>query len=505
MVKIKSSQITFINVFSAIALQFIIILNGLIVPKLILDTFGSEINGLVTSVTQFLNYISLLEGGIGSVILANLYKPLANHDTAKVSAILVAANNFFKKLALFFVIYQIALMILYPFITESTFSWEYIALLVLILGIGTFIQYYFSIVWRLFLQADKKLYIVSFTQGLVIVLNTVATYLGIKLLPNIHFVKLISGLVYLIQPIILNYYIQKHYSLDPLASPDSTALAQRWDGFGINIAATIHTSTATAVLTIILGFNAVSIFSVYYLAVSGLKKIITSISSGITPSMGNSLAKNEMHRLNSIFNIYDLIIFLISTICFTVGGLTNTSFVLLYTHNIQDANYYQPILSSILMLAEFFFCIREPYINIAYVAGHFKQVSKYAYLEAILNIILSIIFTLIWGINGVALGLLISVIYRTFCQAYYVKKNIIHRELWPFIRKLIASLFSSITTIVVVQSITLTLTSSSSISVLNWIISAIIALIISCLLTFISYLIFCYSELKLLKKLIHKN
>ena len=83
---------------STIVLQAITLLSGFIVPKLILDQFGSDINGLVTSITQFLSYISLIEGGVGSVILANLYKPLAEGDMDKVSAVIVTANNFFKKL-----------------------------------------------------------------------------------------------------------------------------------------------------------------------------------------------------------------------------------------------------------------------------------------------------------------------------------------------------------------------------------------------------------------------
>ena len=39
--------------------------------------YGSDVNGLVSSITQFLGYIALVEGGVGGVIRAALYKPLA--------------------------------------------------------------------------------------------------------------------------------------------------------------------------------------------------------------------------------------------------------------------------------------------------------------------------------------------------------------------------------------------------------------------------------------------
>ena len=58
---------TRLNMISSLGLQFITILSGFIIPRQILLVFGSDINGLINSLTQFLNYISLVEGGLGSV------------------------------------------------------------------------------------------------------------------------------------------------------------------------------------------------------------------------------------------------------------------------------------------------------------------------------------------------------------------------------------------------------------------------------------------------------
>ena len=64
------------NMIAALCLQFVTILSGFIIPRQVLVTFGSNVNGLVNSITQFLNYISLIEGGIGSVLMTALYSPL---------------------------------------------------------------------------------------------------------------------------------------------------------------------------------------------------------------------------------------------------------------------------------------------------------------------------------------------------------------------------------------------------------------------------------------------
>lgn len=430
---------TAVNVVATVSLQIVTLASGFIIPKFILDAFGSEINGLVSSITQFLNYISLIEGGVGSVILANLYQALARRDEAKISAVVMTAERFFKKLALIFLAYQAVLALVYPFFVKDTdLSWGYIASLTVILGLATFIQYYFSLTWRLLLQADKKMYVSVLVQGSAVILNLIATVVLIRLYPSIHLVKFAAGIVFFVQPLILNRYVGRHYRLDKKAAADPALLSQRWDGFGINVASMVHASTATVVLTVVTGLESVSIFSVYMLVANGLKSLITSISSGLVPTIGNEYGKGDLDACRRLLNGYDLLMFFVSFFCFTVAGVTAAPFALLYTKSIHDANYNQPLLGALLMLAECLFCIRDPYVNMAYSAGHFRQVSKFAYLEAAFNIALSVVFGILWGMNGVALGLLLSILYRTVMQVYYLKHNILYRPAGAFWKKLIA-------------------------------------------------------------------
>ena len=429
---------TFLNVVSTVSLQVVTLLSGFVIPRLILDSFGSEINGLVVSLTQFLNYISLIEGGVGAVILANLYKPLATGDKAKISAVVVTANRFFQKLALLFLVYQFVLAAVYPFFVKTELSWTYISTLTIILGLSTFIQYYFSLTWRLLLQADKRMYFSAFVQGVAVVLNLAVTIVLLRVYPSVHVVKIGAGLVFFSQPLILNRYILRHYSIDRSAQQDPTLLAQRWDGFGINVASMVHGSTATVILTLITGLSSVSVFNVYLLVANGLKALITSISSGLVPTIGNYYAKGELEDAKRLFDMYDLLMFFVSFLCFTVAAVTVAPFALLYAENATDAEYYRPFLGAVLMAGECFFCIRDPYVNMAYSAGHFRQVSKYAYAEAAGNILLSVPFTLLLGMDGVVIGLLVSVLYRTIAQVYYLKNNILHRPARSFWIKIVA-------------------------------------------------------------------
>lgn len=172
---------TSVNTIATLSLQIVTLLCGFLVPWLIIRYFGSEINGLVSSLTQFLSYINIVEGGVGAVVLSNLYRPLATGDLVKASAVVRTTEAFFKKLAAVFLIYEIVLAIAYPLLVRIPFSWIYVSSLTLILGISTFVQYYFALTWRLFLQADKKMFVSVLAQGTAIVLNLGLTFLAIAI------------------------------------------------------------------------------------------------------------------------------------------------------------------------------------------------------------------------------------------------------------------------------------------------------------------------------------
>ena len=84
-----------INTILSLINRFTIIISGLILPRLILTTYGSEINGLVSSIGQFLGIITFLDLGVGSVVRAGLYRPLAKKNNKQLIKVLVDANKYF--------------------------------------------------------------------------------------------------------------------------------------------------------------------------------------------------------------------------------------------------------------------------------------------------------------------------------------------------------------------------------------------------------------------------
>ena len=284
-------------------------------------------------------------------------------------------------------------------------------------------QYYFSITWKILLQADRKVYISASIQMIVIILNTILTVLAIRVYPSIHFVKLMASIAFILQPVLYNCYINQKYNIDKLAPKNVNALTNRWDGFGINLAAFLNNNTDVIVLTLFSTLSNVSIYSVYSLVVVGIKSLITSISAGITPSLGKEYSLGNVHRLNETFTKFENLIFFSTFSIYACTLVLIIPFVINYTSGIQDTDYCQPIFSVLLIFSYAMFCLREPYVNMAYVGNAYKDVGKYAYIEAGINIVLSLIFVYLLGLNGAALGTLISMTYRTLFHVFYLKRK----------------------------------------------------------------------------------
>lgn len=423
----ESSNIR-INSVSSLILQIVTIVSGLLIPRMILAAFGSEVNGLVSSIGQFLSFFAVMEGGISGVVLAALYRPVVERDNAGISRVVVAANGFLKKLGVGFFLYTIAVAIVYPF-TNDRFSWLYSALLVIIISITNFIEYYYAIVPQLIVRADNKVYVYNIVSISFVVSRILITVFCVKLVPNIHLVELMSVLLYIIRPITLNFYINKHFDIDKEIKADERLIKNRWNGFGVCIADIITSNTDIIVLTLMATLKEVSIYTIYLGVVSALMRLINSIGYGYHSLIGQSIAEGSHEKINKYIDQYEFIVFNISGIVYSTCICLIVPFIMIYTKGVEDADYRQVGFAVLLCLVYYLCCVRGPYITVTYASGHFKETQRIGYIEAGINLVLSFIAVKWMGLIGVTIGTLAAILYRYAATLLYLKKNIIYRSI----------------------------------------------------------------------------
>ena len=414
------------NAISSLALQLATIAQGLILPKLILGAFGSEVNGLVSSITQFLSFISLLEGGLGAVVLAELYGPIEKKNDDKIQGILGACQSFFSKLTLVFLVYTILVAFFYPRYIDTSLSKGAVSVLVLILSMTTVAQYLFSITYRLLLQAEQKLYIVNYVSAVTILINTISAAVIIFVFPSIHVVKLCSGIIYMIQPMVYKAFVEKKFLKENIRKKKQHyILKNRWSGFAQNLAHFVNMNTDVALITLFMPLQYVSVYSVHLLVINALRGIVTSVGNSYQSALGKYIAMGDSAQLKQKFRKFEEGFWLTGMVLFFCCALLINPFIQIYTTGITDAEYYQPIFSFVIVLANMIYVIREPYRLLVLAGGKFKETNFGAFAEAIINLGMSLLLITKFGLIGVAIGTLVAIVFRLIYLVWYLHKDII--------------------------------------------------------------------------------
>lgn len=421
------------NTVSALSYEVVAVICGLILPRLILSSFGSSYNGITSSITQFLNCVVLLRAGVGGVTSAALYKPLANKDNREISAIIRATEIFMRRVAIIFIFALFVFAAAYPLLVKDEFEWIFSFTLVLIIGISTFVQYYFGITYQMLLRADQCQYVISIIQIVTAILNTAIAAILIKTGCSIHIVKLGSAVVFSLNPLVTNIYCHKRYKIDKSVKPNQTAIKQRWDAFSQTVAYFIHNNTDVIVLTCFTSTKEVSVYTVYNYVIANLRNIIFSFVNGFGAAFGNMFAKNEKELIQKNLRLYELIVFGLTSIIYSVAGVMIVPFALVYTSGINDVNYSRPLFAVLVTIAGAFACFRLPYQTIVEAVGHFKQTKNGALMEAGMNIVISVIMVIKFGMVGVAVGTLVATVFRSFQYAHYVSKKLVPRNIFIFV------------------------------------------------------------------------
>lgn len=433
-----------INTISSFAMQIVTIACGFVLPRVIIAAYGSEVNGLVNSIGQFLHVISFLELGIGAVVQASLYKPLAEKDNRTMSEVLVSANRFFRKLGIILLIYVLILMVIYPHFFGQEFGHVYTAILIASVSISAFAQYYFGIVNGLLLNADQKGYIQYIAAIVSLVLTTIVCCIEAKIGCSIHIVKLSASLIYLIRPFVMKFYVDKHYEINWRIKYDIEPIKQKWNGIAQHLSAVILDGTDTIVLTVFSTFINVSIYSVYNLITYGIKNLFLSVANGgIQSLVGDMWAKKEIEKLKDFYNWMEWAIHTATTFLFTCTGILIVPFVSVYTKGVNDADYNQPLFALLIVAANGCHCLRLPYHIISKATGKFKETQNSYFISTILNILISILMVYKFGLVGVAIGTLISMLYQTIWMAWFTSKKLSLGSFGKFFKQLFVDVLSS--------------------------------------------------------------
>ncbi len=490
----------FLNTGTAVLYQIATLVCGLIIPRLIISFYGSTTNGLISSITHFLAFFSLMEMGVSSVVRASLYKPLAENDHDSISRVLISSRRFFRKIGLMLLIYSLALMAFFPIFVDHSHGYLSTAVLVGAMAFSSLANYLFGIVYQQLLNADQKSYVQIGASLLTLILNTGFAVVLIYMGASIEVVKVAAAIVLLLRPLILKLYVDRHYKVNFKLKLEGEPIKQKWNGLAQHIAIYVLKHADVVILTLFSTLDKVSVYNVYHLVTNGLQQMIEVMTTGMQSLLGNMYVKKETDKLEKTFSSFELLMHLGVTILYTIAGIMIIPFVKIYTKNVTDAEYIVPVFAILIVTANASYCLRMPYYMMTQAAGHFKETQASSILEAAMNVVISIILVNRFGLIGVAIGTLAAMTYRTIYLAWYLRKHILNRPFIHFIKHIIVDIFGIGLSILATWFIP-----APEVAWGSWIlISLIVALIVSAIIILINFICFRHVFASAIKMLFKK-
>lgn len=481
------------NTISTAIYQIVVMMVGLVTPRILLQYYGSEINGLVSSINQFITYFSLVEAGIAGAAVYSLYKPLAEENHDEISSIISASKKFYIQSGLIFTVLVFGMALAYPlFVTTQELNIILIAVLVVVLGAKGFLEFFTLAKYRVILTADQKTYVISNTSTIYVLLQMLIIVVLAILKCNIVIVYSVAIFALFARSFILMIYVRKKYPyINYKATPNVKALDKRWNALFLQILQTVQTGAPVIIATAFTTLKDVSVYSIFNMVLVGINGVLSIFTNSLSASFGDVIARKEEENLKVVYRDFEYTYYLIIGLIYSVSFIMIMPFINIYTNNITDANYNQPIIGFLFVLNGLLYNMKTPQGTLVISAGLYKETKWRTLTQALIIIIFGVILAPSLGIIGILIASCLSNIYRDFDLLFFIPKYVTKTKVKETLKNWIMLIVLIL--IILIPSFVINV---SPTGIIEWIFNALVYTIYGLVVTIIIGAIFNKNQFK---------
>lgn len=364
---------------------------NLIIPRHIILIYGSEVNGLTSSISHVLMIVNLIQAGLGSSVTYLMYSPIELRDKVALASVIESAKRIYRYISIAVLVLGIGASFIFAYVVKTELQRDFILIASLLTCINSAASTYFTAAGNIFLSAKQDGYLVSRISIFTNILSYVLSFLVIILKPHFIVMYVNNMIVCVVNIIALSSCYKKRYE-DFKPTEEERKLVKRVPIRGVSYAAANEAAHAvingsiTVIVSMVAGLKASSVFGVYMIAISALSTFSNAIYSAFVPSFGSVAAENDLAKTNRIFEIYQFVLFTLNTLMYMCAAFLMVSFVRLYTKGVTDAEYVNPLLMIFMVMYGLSSILRIPYNNTVYIKGLFKE----TYLQPVICAVIAV-------------------------------------------------------------------------------------------------------------------
>ncbi|MDY2882891.1 MAG: O-unit flippase [Romboutsia timonensis] len=393
--------------------------------KVFLLTLGDSWLGVSSLYSNIVGLLSIIELGVGSAIVFSLYKPFANNQREKVKGYLNFYNKFYKRIGTAIFIIGLILMPFLNFLIKDEVNIFQANVGFVLYLLNTYITYLFS--YKIcVLTVQQEEYKISISLSISKICISLLQIISLYVYPSFIIYMIIQVIIQLIYYLIINMYINSKYKWinevnGEISQSETQNLYKQMRAlFMHKIAGFVVDSTDNIVITAFINLSSVAKYNNYYLIVNSVKSIINRGLSGITASIGNLLVEEDSEKAFIVHKRIFFLNFWITSLSTIILYNVINQFISLWVGDNQIINKFT---INIILINFYFTCMRGTVEKFQEGSGNFDQDKYAAILEAVINLISSVILVQYIGLVGVLLGTFLS----NFLVIFWTKPLVIYK------------------------------------------------------------------------------
>ena len=369
------------------------------------------LNSLFTSVLQVLN---LAELGVGSAMVFSMYKPIVEDDEQTICALMQLYKIYYRVIGFIIAVIGLALTPFIPHLIKGEVPVELNVYVLYVLHLtATVCSYWLFAYKNAILQAHQRNDVVSKVNLVTTTIQYGLQFLVLWLLRDYYIYVIIALLTQLLTNVLTaimsNRLYPNYKAKGRLPKEEVKAINKRIrDLFTAKIGAVIVNSVDTLVISAFLGLKILAIYQNYQYIITSVIGFVTIVFAACTAGIGNSLIVETKEKNFNDLRVFTFLVAWIAGFCSCCFLNLFQPFMMIWTGKDLILEY-----TAVICFVIYYFVYEiNQLLNLYKDAGGIWHQDRFRPLvTAVANLTMNLIMVQIWGIYGVLLSTVLSMLF----------------------------------------------------------------------------------------------
>ena len=432
------------NAFWGTAGKIISLLFAFLTRTAFIYILGNTYLGVNGLYSEILSLLSIAELGFGSAVTFAMYKPVASDDTEMIVKLLSFFKTIYRIVAGVIAALGLCLLPFLGYIVKGA-DWltaaelkVYFLIYLFNTVIGYFVSYRYT-----YLNARQENYIQTNIDTIVTNVSQIVQILAIFLSRNFLVYLLANSAVLLVSRFFIILYLDKKYPIlkqkpaVPLSKEEKTPIFHEVKGLVVHQFAGVAVHSTDNILISTMteqGITAVGYISNYNMLMRAVLGFVTILFNSVTSGFGNLAAVSTTENFRKVFREINFANFWVYGFCSIAFWILIPPFITLWigADKVIDQTAFTLIIINCYLQGQ---C--TAYHNARIAKGDFNKDKIWAIVQAVTNLVVSVICAKLYGIVGIYIGTVVSRMVFVVFRPYSTYRFLFGESSAVYYRKLI--------------------------------------------------------------------